>query len=588
LAKLVGPESTLLSHCGSATGAGEPPSGGGCAPASVTLTHPGKAMGTPKYMAPEQVDHPAAVDHRADIYALGVVFYQMLTGELPGQPLQPPSQRVHVDVRLDEVVLRALERKPELRYQQASTLKSQVETLAVSLSSPTKSRQKVEFLWVALTAAALLLLAATGDARVMFFGSALVLGVGLLGFARKRWRLALLVGLASAGVAGGVILFIQANRSAAMTDDWMENPGALKRRATAEVIQAGLAQPISGWAWIELQRRPLTSAEAASIVEGLIVWLERDYPDGCFEPFPWLDRFLNHLATGGMVTEQRAVRFLERLHGNIRCEPRLRLREGASELPVRVEVRNTFWSRHLFGLVLMNELHAVTLNGRPLPSSGAWNRFWDQDELVDAFLLPALAPGRYTVQVEVLSTLVPADSLAGLRPDAPSANWPPAKHRWIRAAEAELTIFPLDAVIVELTQDRTLDPVAAGGLAVRQAIIRSRGDAAQATLVFHLDDTLPLPVSFDVTLRVDNRVISCGALWYYRQGSGTHWTSRGTGGELSCELEPLPPDIREAEIVLSPNPEHVETFAAVERIWGREIVFRRVPLARHDLGEFAR
>jgi len=208
LAKLVGPESTLLSHCGSATGAGEPPGGGGCAPASVTLTHPGKAMGTPKYMAPEQVDHPAAVDHRADIYALGVVFYQMLTGELPGQPLQPPSQRVHVDVRLDEVVLRALERKPELRYQQASTLKSQVETLAVSLSSPTKSRQKVEFLWVALTAAALLLLAATGDARVMFFGSALVLGVGLLWFARKRWRLALLVGLAAAGIAFGVVAML--------------------------------------------------------------------------------------------------------------------------------------------------------------------------------------------------------------------------------------------------------------------------------------------------------------------------------------------------------------------------------------------
>ena len=42
-------------------------------------------MGTPKYMAPEQVEHPQAVDHRADIYSLGVVFYQMLTGELPGK-----------------------------------------------------------------------------------------------------------------------------------------------------------------------------------------------------------------------------------------------------------------------------------------------------------------------------------------------------------------------------------------------------------------------------------------------------------------------------------------------------------------------
>src|ERR1043165_9138349 len=52
--------------------------------ASVSLTEAGKVMGTPQYMAPEQVAHPAEVDHRADIYSLGVVFYQMLTGELPG------------------------------------------------------------------------------------------------------------------------------------------------------------------------------------------------------------------------------------------------------------------------------------------------------------------------------------------------------------------------------------------------------------------------------------------------------------------------------------------------------------------------
>jgi serine/threonine protein kinase len=93
---------------------------------------PTGVMGTPAYMAPEQVEHPAEVDHRADIYALGVVFYQMLTGELPGKRLEPPSKKVQIDVRLDEVVLRALEKKPELRYQQASVFKTQVETIAAT------------------------------------------------------------------------------------------------------------------------------------------------------------------------------------------------------------------------------------------------------------------------------------------------------------------------------------------------------------------------------------------------------------------------------------------------------------------------
>ena len=93
------------------------------------LTGAGDVMGTPHYMAPEQVEHPLAVDHRADIYSLGVVIYQMLTGELPLGRFAPPSRKVEVDVRLDEIVLRALEKEPALRYQQASALRTDVENV---------------------------------------------------------------------------------------------------------------------------------------------------------------------------------------------------------------------------------------------------------------------------------------------------------------------------------------------------------------------------------------------------------------------------------------------------------------------------
>ena len=112
------------------TGQTEVASGTFNAAHGIVLTEVGKAMGTPEYMAPEQAASPGAIDHRVDIYALGAVFYQMLTGELPGKPLEAPSRKIQVDVRLDEMVLRALEHDPGRRYAQASELKTQVEIVA--------------------------------------------------------------------------------------------------------------------------------------------------------------------------------------------------------------------------------------------------------------------------------------------------------------------------------------------------------------------------------------------------------------------------------------------------------------------------
>lgn len=96
----------------------------------ITLTQARQSMGTPHYMAPEQVECPRTVDHRADIYSLGVVFYEMLTGELPLGRFAPPSRRVEIDVRLDEVVLRALEKDPGRRYQQVGEVKTEVERIS--------------------------------------------------------------------------------------------------------------------------------------------------------------------------------------------------------------------------------------------------------------------------------------------------------------------------------------------------------------------------------------------------------------------------------------------------------------------------
>lgn len=86
------------------------------------LTGTQQIMGTPNYMSPEQIECTREVDHRSDIYSLGVVFYEMLTGELPIGHFEPPSVIRGNHQPLDPVVLKALQKRPEQRYQKISDL----------------------------------------------------------------------------------------------------------------------------------------------------------------------------------------------------------------------------------------------------------------------------------------------------------------------------------------------------------------------------------------------------------------------------------------------------------------------------------
>src|SRR5499427_1988692 len=145
--------------------------------AAGMLTMTNMVMGTPHYMAPEQVENPKSVDHRADIYSIGVVFYEMLTGELPLGRFAPPSAKSEVDSRIDEIVLKALEKEREHRQRSASEIKTQVET--VSQTPPRRqngspSRAPTDRFWK----------------RLALSGAAVMLGLILIGLLMRTYRTA--------------------------------------------------------------------------------------------------------------------------------------------------------------------------------------------------------------------------------------------------------------------------------------------------------------------------------------------------------------------------------------------------------------
>ena len=95
-------------------------------------------------MAPEQIETPDSVDHRADLYSLGVVLYELLTGELPIGRFDPPSSKSGCSQQLDDLVMRTLEKDPNQRFQQASMIGSAVRDLESAIDQSSAKTPLVE------------------------------------------------------------------------------------------------------------------------------------------------------------------------------------------------------------------------------------------------------------------------------------------------------------------------------------------------------------------------------------------------------------------------------------------------------------
>ncbi len=100
------------------------------------LTQSSMVLGTVYYQSPEQSIRPGEVDKRSDLYSVGVIIYQLLTGEVPVGHIHPPSKlNKAVSRALDRVIMRCLESQREDRYQTA-------EELAAALRQATRPRKK--------------------------------------------------------------------------------------------------------------------------------------------------------------------------------------------------------------------------------------------------------------------------------------------------------------------------------------------------------------------------------------------------------------------------------------------------------------
>lgn len=97
-------------------------------------------MGTMDYVAPEQLEPGHPVDHRADIYSLGMMIYKLLTRTLPRGTFIEPSKLVpNLDPRVDDLVIRCLQRNPDNRYQNITEVWTEADQILKTLGTTAKS-----------------------------------------------------------------------------------------------------------------------------------------------------------------------------------------------------------------------------------------------------------------------------------------------------------------------------------------------------------------------------------------------------------------------------------------------------------------
>ncbi len=111
-----------------------------------TLTATGASMGTPHYMAPEQLNNPETADRRIDIYAVGILLYELLTGEIPVGRFQPASKKASGTTFLDHIILKATSQDPAHRYSTAQEMLDELSNPQV-LQSDGYSRHRARQEW---------------------------------------------------------------------------------------------------------------------------------------------------------------------------------------------------------------------------------------------------------------------------------------------------------------------------------------------------------------------------------------------------------------------------------------------------------
>ncbi|MGA2030656.1 MAG: hypothetical protein ABSG68_00230 [Thermoguttaceae bacterium] len=405
-----------------------------------------------------------------------------------------------------------------------------------------------------------------------------IIGIGVRG---RRW------GLTSWGVV--LLLTPLVGIGAVIAARYFMGPGPsnLRMQSTQELLQQQLPNQIDQpWVWNEFEYRlkagTLSQKDVDDAVKVLIAHMTTKCPQGWDQPLSWQNAFLSSAAQAGMISPPVLLDLCDAFYGpKPTVQPLPRLREGKSDLAINVKYGNPWNNQAGLGVELLWQVERVLLDGKPIEVRQSYKtgQNWSGSHQ------GTLTAGDHQLVVEVQCAYVDQDKLFGLNGgDLPIDRWPEARKSWKRSVSAPLKVYAAGVPIIALVTDPSQAPGPGGGIRVERFVVQADRDGKKKIILraeFTPGPSPSLPLSYDVAVAIKGQAarLNLGQLWMVRSANG----STQCGNQLEGSIDRLDPSIVAADIILTPNPSHVEQLPDVTEIWGKKAILHGIPLERLDL-----
>lgn len=347
------------------------------------------------------------------------------------------------------------------------------------------------------------------------------------------------------------------------------------------------AQP---WDWNELDRRlaagQMSGKEVAAAIDQLINNLKSS-GNNASQPLHWSERFIERADKAGLISTEQYGRLAVAYYGSTPVvTTRARVRQGQ---PLAFEARyGGHWN--LPGMKIIWAVRRVTLNGgRPLavqepdrleakpasPESLSGTGDWP----IRGRVPMEAPPGKHTLTFEIDMGLVVESVPFRTGTDKPGQTdrWPKTRCTWSKSVPVTVEIVGPDQATVELVSDAGLDPAQQNRLTANGVVYALSDRECTLDLTYQVKD-LRVPLACKVAVRARGQEFPYDSLQMSAENRNGTWKCRR-------KVPLLPPAVTAVDLILTPNVEAAEKQPGYDRIWGKQIILKDVPLRREDLEE---